>query len=108
MFDLGVISLIFSGIVAVVEVLAFLFKRSIHKDQVSNTFAKTESVKIDLDTIRKSIEEQKDNLVNIGDEIKANSTDIAVIKERIANEKEFINKLDEKLDKILNEMMYKE
>ncbi len=108
MFDLGVISLVFSGVVAAIEIFTFFFKRSVYKDQVSSTFAKAESVKAELDTIRKSIEDQKESLCNIIDGINTNSTDIAVIKERIANEKEFINKLDEKLDKILNEMMYKE
>lgn len=111
MLDMGVIiSIVLSGIVAAVEIFTFIDNRSIRKERSLNTFAKT----TDLDTIRASItrlfsliEDQNDKLANIGDDINANSTDIAVIKERISNEKEFINKLDDKLSKILDEL-YKE
>jgi peptidoglycan hydrolase CwlO-like protein len=113
MFDPAIISLILSGVIGALQVFTFFDNRSVRKEQSLNTFAKADLVKTDLDAIRTSIdgkinhlfnlvEEQDSKITSIGDEINTNSTDIAVIKERIANEKEFINKLDEKLDRIID------
>lgn len=116
MFDTGIISLIVAGIVAAIQAFTFFDNRSLRKEQNLSTFAKADLVKTDLYAIRTAIDSQINRLfimdeekdkafVNLKTEVNANSTDIAVIKERVARDKEFIDKLDEKLDKILNELM---
>jgi|SRR5208282_331348 len=113
MFDLGTISIVLSGIVGALQIFTFFDNRSVRKQQSLNTFAKADLVKADLDSIRTSIDSkinelfslvaaQDTKISDVSNAINLNTTDIAVIEERIANEKEFINKLDEKLDRIID------
>ncbi len=113
MLESGTIGLIVSGIVACLQAFTFFENRSTRKEQNLNTFAKANAVKADLDEVRASfnsktshlyklMEEQDSLISDIKEEVSNNLTEIAVIKERVNNEKEFIKKLDEKLDKILD------
>ena len=114
MFDVSTISIVLSGIVAAMEIFTFIDNRSIRKERSLNVFAKADRVKSDLDATRTLIdnlsnlaEEQESKLTDNSHLINDNAKDIAVIKERLSNEKEFINKLDDKLSRILEEL-YKE
>jgi peptidoglycan hydrolase CwlO-like protein len=113
--DLGIMGLIVSGLVASIQIFTFFDNRNIRKETSLNTFAKSENVKNELSEIRIAIdtkinhltyliEEMNKKFDNTDEEIGINLTDIAVIKERINNDKEIIKKLDEKLDRILDKI----
>jgi peptidoglycan hydrolase CwlO-like protein len=113
--DLGTIGLLVSIVVAMVQIFTFFDNRAVRKEQSLNTFAKADIVKSELTDIRTTIEAKLSHLSaliqevcqkfdSIDEEIGANSTDIAVIKERISNDREFAKKLEEKLDKILDKI----
>ncbi len=115
MFDTGMISLVVAGVVAVIQIFTFFDSRSLRKEQSLSTFAKADLVKADLDAIRTSIDTKINHLfdlvsdtnakiTSIKEEINTNSTEIAVMKERITNDKEVICNIDDKLDKILDKI----
>lgn len=113
--DLVIIGLMVSGLVAAIQVLSFFDTRNVRKENSLNTYAKNENVKSELTDIRISIdtklvrlsemiEEIGHKLDSVDEEISTNSTDVAVLKERINNDREFAKKLEEKLDHILDKL----
>jgi peptidoglycan hydrolase CwlO-like protein len=115
MVDLGVVGLVVSGIVALFQIFTFFDGRTIRKEQNLNTYAKSDKIKADLEVIQRSTDSKINNmskslveaerqLTDLSELINMSATEIAVIKERITNDKESIKKLDEKLDNILDKI----
>jgi penicillin V acylase-like amidase (Ntn superfamily) len=110
--DISIYAFIVSGCVAAIQIYTFFDGLNSKKLASQNVFAKADLVKTDLDTIRTSIDVKlerlfrntDENLENINElkiDINLIKTFIAVLDNKLENDKEFINKLSDKLDKIL-------
>src|ERR1022692_1433113 len=102
--DISQVGLIVSAIVCGIQVYSFFDNKALRKESSLNTFAKADLVKSDLDSIRRSIDEQLDHIVESIEEQRHDITDtnkelhdilttIAVIKERVNTEQNVLNKL---------------
>src|ERR1035438_913244 len=113
MIDISQIALLTSIIVGGIQVFSYFRASQDRKDSKAAVYAKADLVKTDLDSVRSSIDAKINHIswlvegqaVKINDNnalINNNDKDIAVMKEYLRNEKESIEKIDIKLDRILN------
>jgi len=95
--DIGIISLIISGIVASIQIINFVASRQAQSENKLSVFAKAVDIRIELDSIKEVSSSLQDKIIELDKKMD-------VLTERVDNEirttSKLLDKLDQELDKL--------